>query len=65
MQHIAIMKKEWGLLDEIFSGNKVLETRWYKNKYLPWDKIRKEDLIYFKNSGEEVVAKAVVTRVGQ
>jgi len=65
MQHIAIMKKEWGLVDKILKGEKILETRWYKSKYAPWDKIKKSDLIYFKNSGESVNVKAVVTKVKQ
>jgi len=44
---------------------KVLETRWYKNKYAPWDKIKSGDLIYFKNSGEGVSIKTTVTKVKQ
>jgi len=65
MQHIAIMKKEWRLMDNILNGKKILETRWYKNKYSPWDKIKKNDLIYFKNSGERVNVKAIITKVEQ
>lgn len=59
------MKKEWGLVDKILNGEKILETRWYKNKYAPWDKIKKGDPIYFKDSGEMVSIKAVVVKVEQ
>lgn len=65
MQHVAIMKKEWKLIAKILNGEKILETRWYKNKYSPWDKIKKDDLIYFKNSGERINIKALVTKVEQ
>ncbi|MCX6718491.1 MAG: hypothetical protein NTY81_02720 [Candidatus Staskawiczbacteria bacterium] len=60
MEHLAIMRKSWGLLPKILSGEKVIESRWYKNKYSPWDKIQKGDIVYFKNSGEPVSVKAEV-----
>lgn len=60
MDHLAIMRKSWGLLPKILSGKKVIESRWYKNKYSPWDKINKGDVVYFKNSGEPVSVKAIV-----
>ena len=65
MVHIAIMKKSWGLLEKILSGEKVVETRWYKNKSRPWNSIKENDIIYFKNSGEEVTIKAEVEKVEQ
>lgn len=65
MQHIAIMKKEWGLIDRILSGEKVLETRWYKNRYAPWNKVKKGDYLYFKNPGGKVSVKATVVKVEQ
>ena len=54
------MKKSWGLLPKILKGEKTIESRWYKNKYSPWDKIKKGDTVYFKNSGEPVTIKAEV-----
>ncbi len=63
MHHIAIMKKSWGLLPKILSGEKVIESRWYLNKSAPWGKIKMGDKIYFKNSGEPVTAEAVVSKV--
>jgi len=65
MDHVAIMKKSWGLLPKIISGKKKIESRWYLSKRIPWDKVKKGDCIYFKNAGEKVGVKAVVRRVIQ
>jgi ASC-1-like (ASCH) protein len=63
LDHIAIMKKSWGLLPKILSGKKTIESRWYKNKSAPWGKINKGDIVYFKNSGEPVTVRARVSKV--
>ncbi|MDD3661657.1 MAG: hypothetical protein PHG63_01200 [Candidatus Dojkabacteria bacterium] len=52
------MKKSWHLLPKIQSGEKTVETRWYRTKRCPWDKIRKGDTIFFKDSGEPVTLKS-------
>lgn len=65
VDHIAIMKKSWKLMEKILSGEKTLEERWYKFKRAPWDKIKIGDNIYFKDSGEPVTIKAKVTKVLQ
>jgi len=65
MNHIAIMKKSWKLIPEILSGRKTIETRWYKNKSAPWDKIHSGDTVFFKDSGSPVTAKAEVSAVEQ
>ena len=65
MDHIAIMKKEWGFVEKILSGEKTIESRWYKNKYKPWDAIERGETIYFKNSGEQVTIKAEIKKVIQ
>lgn len=65
MQHIAIMKKSWGLIPKIISGEKTIESRWYKNRIAPWNKIQAGDLVYFKNSGESVTVVAKVSNVLQ
>jgi len=65
MEHIAIMRKSWGLTEKILTGEKTVESRWYKNKSTPWDKIKAGDTLYFKNSGEPVAIKARVVRVIQ
>ena len=65
MDHVAIMKKSWGLIDKILSGEKTIESRWYKAKYSPWNKISDGDTVYFKNAGEPVIAQAQVAKVLQ
>ena len=59
------MKKQRGLVPKILGGEKTVESRWYKNKKTPWNKIKPEDTIYFKDSGEKVSLKAKVTGVEQ
>ncbi len=63
--HIAIMKKSWKMIPKILTGEKYIESRWYKNKVIPWGKISKEDTIFFKDSGGMVEASAKVMRVLQ
>lgn len=65
MEHVAIMKKSWGLLPKILSGEKKIESRWYLTKHAPWGRIQAGDIVYFKNSGEPVTLKATVNRVLQ
>jgi len=65
MDHLAIMKKSWRLLPKILSGEKTIESRWYKNRVSPWGKIEKEEIIYFKDSGDMVTVKAEVSNVLQ
>lgn len=63
MDHVAIMKKSWGLTQKILLGQKKIESRWYKSKHSPWGKIRKGDFVYFKDSGGPVSVKAEVEKV--
>lgn len=65
MDHVAIMNKRQGLIDRILTGKKTIETRWYKNKSVPWDKINVGDRIFFKDSGGNVRAMAGVKKVRQ
>ena len=65
MEHVAIMKKSWGLTEKILTGEKTAESRWYKTKHSPWDKIKSNDVIYFKDSGGPVAVKAKVMNVLQ
>lgn len=52
-------------MEKLLDGRKTIESRWYKVKVAPWDRIKKGDVIYFKNSGELVSAIANVTKVLQ
>jgi len=63
MDHVAIMKKSWGLIPKIINGTKKIESRWGKNKSAPFGKVNAGNTVYFKNSGEPVIAKAEVEKV--
>lgn len=65
MDHIAIMNSRIGNIDSIVLGKKVIESRWYRNKISPWNRIKENEVIYFKYSGKPVIAKALVKRVIQ
>lgn len=65
MEHLAIMRKSWGLTQKILSGTKKIESRWYKSKYPPWNKIKQGETVYFKDSGMPVTIKAEVDKVMQ
>jgi ASC-1-like (ASCH) protein len=57
------MQKSWGLIEKIATGQKTIESRWYKVKYTPWGRISPGDNIYFKNSGEPVTIQAKISKV--
>jgi ASC-1-like (ASCH) protein len=63
MDHVAIMRKSWGLTGKILSGEKTIESRWYMSKRAPWGRISAGDRIYFKNSGEPVRIMATAKRI--
>lgn len=65
MDHVAIMRKSWGLTQKILTGEKKIESRWYRMKRTPFDTIAKKDTVYFKDSGEPVSMKASVSNVMQ
>lgn len=65
MDHVAIMRKEWGLLEKIVHGEKTIESRWCRNRSRPWGHIKTGDTVYFKNSGEMVSVRARVAKVLQ
>lgn len=65
MHHIAIMNPKLGFINKILKGQKTIETRWYKHKIAPWNKLNKGDIIYFKNSGDKITASAEVERFEQ
>jgi len=66
MDHVAIMSKRFGdLIPKILSGEKKVESRWSKNKIVPWNRVKRGDRIYFKDSGGLVIATAEVEKVRQ
>lgn len=62
MEHLAILSKERKLLAKILSGEKTIESRWYKFKRSPYNNIFAGETVYFKDSGCTVNAKAKVER---
>lgn len=65
MDHVAIMRKSWGLVPKVLSGEKKIESRWYLNKYKPWGAIKKGDRIFFKDSGFPITVSAKVEKILQ
>lgn len=63
MHHLAILDKKRKLLAKILSGEKKIESRWYKMKKTPYGQIKAGDTVYFKDSGEPVTVKATVEKV--
>lgn len=65
MEHVAFMRKSWGLTEKIASGQKTIESRWYKNRIAPWNQIVVGETVYFKDSGGPVCLRAAVSEVLQ
>ncbi len=65
MDHVAIMNKRWKFIPKILDGSKTIESRWYVSKIKPWDSIKENDNIFFKNSGEAITGYAKVSKVLQ
>ena len=63
MDHLAILAKKRNLLPKIISGEKTIESRWYKFKKTPYNNISIGDTVYFKDSGEPANVKARVSEV--
>jgi len=66
MDHVAIMSRQFGdLISKILNKEKVIESRWSKNKIAPYDKIKAGDTVYFKNSGGPIIARAKAFKILQ
>ena len=63
MHHLAILSKASGLFDKILSGEKTIESRWYKFPRTPYQNISVDDTVYFKESSAPVTARAQVSKV--
>lgn len=61
MQHIAILKQPF--FNMVLSGEKTIESRWSMNKTAPFNKIKKGDTVWLKETGKNVTAKAVAEKV--
>lgn len=60
MHHLAILDKKRELLEKIISGEKSIESRWYKSKKTPYGMVKAGDIIFFKDSGSPVTVQATV-----
>ncbi|MGE5297889.1 MAG: hypothetical protein ACM3KM_01875 [Acidobacteriaceae bacterium] len=65
MHHVAIMRRSWGLTAKIALGKKTAEFRFSLTQRPPWDRIKKSDLVFFKDSGSPVTVKVGVEKVLQ
>lgn len=65
MDHLAIMKPSLRLIAKILTGEKYIESRWYKHRRAPWGKVCVGDRIFFKDAGKGVTATARVSKVVQ
>jgi hypothetical protein len=65
MDHAAFMKKSWGLVPKVVTGEKTCEGRWYKSRRAPWNKSKPGDTLYFKNGAEPISLKVTITKVFQ
>ncbi|EKE28550.1 MAG: hypothetical protein ACD_3C00046G0003 [uncultured bacterium (gcode 4)] len=65
MDHIAILNPKWKLLWKISSWEKIIESRWYKTRRIPWNNVRTWDIVYFKDAWKRIILKANVDKVLQ
>lgn len=63
MEHLAILSRRRKLLPKIVSGEKTIESRWYRFRRPPFGCIAAGDTVYFKDSGEPVSVKTRVSKV--
>ena len=61
MKHIAILRQP--LFDMVLNGTKTIESRWAMHRVAPYNKIKKGDEIWLKETGKDVTAKAIVQNV--
>ncbi len=65
MHHIAILNPKKAKFEDILSGKKTIESRWYKNKIAPFNVIKEGDIVYFKKTAGEVLGLARVSSIIQ
>jgi hypothetical protein len=61
MEHLAIMDKD--TINKILNGTKTIESRFSKNKISPYEKVKVEDIVYLKESGKDIIASFIVSKV--
>ena len=63
MDHLAILDAKRKLLEKILRKEKTVESRWYVHKKAQYQTIEKGEIVYFKETGKSVTAKARVSQV--
>jgi hypothetical protein len=58
MDHLVILAKKRRLLQKILDGEKTIESRWYLSRRTPWKNISTGDILYLKETGDAVTARA-------
>jgi ASC-1-like (ASCH) protein len=61
MEHIAIMDEI--TINKILTGQKIIESRFSKNKIAPFNNIKKGEIVFLKKSGGDVLAYFEVDNV--
>ena len=61
VNHIVFLKTKY--FKKIINKEKTIESRWYKYKKPPFQQISINDILYLKESGRPVSAKAKVSKV--
>lgn len=61
MQHIAILRQPF--FNMVLSGEKTIESRWAMHRVAPYGKINVGDIIWLKETGKDVIAKAIADKV--
>lgn len=62
MDHLAIMSSR-KLIEKILRREKSIESRWYRTRRTPWQNANLGDMIYFKEQGKPVTARAEILNI--
>jgi predicted transcriptional regulator len=61
MVHLAIMDRK--TIEMILAGEKVIESRFSKNKITPFNKVSVGETVYLKESGKDIVASFEIEKI--
>lgn len=54
MEYLAILSNE-NYLEKILNGTKIIESRFSKNKILPYNQLKENDIVYLKVTGKKEI----------
>lgn len=61
MVHLAIMDKK--TIEMILKGEKIIESRFSKNKITPFNKVNVGETVYLKESGKDIVTSFEIDKI--